>query len=50
MASYAFVTNPIGMNFDPEVLVRRLQSGESNASIKTRIVNSPRVFEDHLFN
>lgn len=36
MASEAFAVNPIGTDFDPEELVRRLESGESHAEIKKR--------------
>ncbi|KAJ5174148.1 Glyoxalase/Bleomycin resistance protein/Dihydroxybiphenyl dioxygenase [Penicillium canariense] len=36
MMSPEFRTNPIGTDFDPEDLVKRLQSGESEASIKKR--------------
>jgi len=36
MASPAFEENPIGVNFDPEELVRRLKSGEPDVSIKKR--------------
>jgi len=37
MASEAFALNPIGTDFDPEDLVKRLANGESHASIKKRI-------------
>lgn len=36
MTSEAFAVNPIGTDFDPEELVRRLESGESHAEIKKR--------------
>lgn len=36
MLSAEFKANPIGTEFDPEDLVRRLQSGEDHASIKKR--------------
>ncbi|EXJ69169.1 uncharacterized protein A1O5_08104 [Cladophialophora psammophila CBS 110553] len=42
MASKAFAENPIGTDFDPEELIRRLQSGEDHVSIKKRIENGPR--------
>jgi catechol-2,3-dioxygenase len=36
----AFAENPAGLEYDPEVLVQRLQSGESDASIKD-LANMP---------
>jgi catechol-2,3-dioxygenase len=42
MASEAFATNPIGTDFDPEDLIKRLESGESHASIKNRTESGPR--------
>jgi len=36
MTSLAFAKNPIGVDFDPEDLIKRLNSGESDASIKKR--------------
>ncbi|KIW79157.1 hypothetical protein Z517_05769 [Fonsecaea pedrosoi CBS 271.37] len=42
MASRAFAENPIGTDFDPEELIRRLESGEDHRSIKKRIENGPR--------
>lgn len=45
MASKEFAQNPIGTNFDPEDLIKRLESGESHASIKMRIENGPRGFD-----
>jgi len=42
MASKAFAENPIGTDFDPEELIRRLESGEDHASIKKRIEIGPR--------
>jgi len=36
MASQQFAENPIGVDFDPEDLVRRLESGEDELSIKKR--------------
>jgi catechol-2,3-dioxygenase len=36
MASPDFAENPIGVDFDPEQLVARIKSGESDASIKIR--------------
>lgn len=42
MASEAFAQNPIGTDFDPEDLVRRLAAGESHATIKKRVEIGPR--------
>lgn len=42
LQSAGFIENPIGVDFDPEELVRRLQSGESHASIKKRPEIGPR--------
>lgn len=42
MASKDFAENPIGTDFDPEDLIKRLESGESHASIKKRIEIGPR--------
>ncbi len=47
MASEAFAINPIGTDFDPEDLVKRLESGESHASIKKRVENGPRSLGGH---
>ncbi|KAL6243220.1 hypothetical protein RBB50_009771 [Rhinocladiella similis] len=37
LASKEFAQNPIGTDFDPEDLVKRLESGEDHGSIKKRI-------------
>lgn len=37
MTSKSFEENPIGTDFDPEELIRRLSSGENHASIKKRV-------------
>ena len=37
MTSELFKQNPIGTDFDPETLVQRLNAGENDTSIKTRI-------------
>jgi hypothetical protein len=37
-----FAENPIGVDYDPEDLVRRLQAGESEESIKKRENIGPR--------
>lgn len=47
MASEVFALNPIGTDFDPEDLVKRLASGESHASIKKRIEVGARGLPTH---
>lgn len=42
MGSRRFAENPIGVDFDPEDLVKRLQSGEEVAAIKRRPNIGPR--------
>lgn len=42
MASKEFGQNPIGTDFDPEELIKRLDSGEDHTSIKKRIETGPR--------
>ncbi|KAK6950183.1 hypothetical protein Daesc_008509 [Daldinia eschscholtzii] len=42
MASPAFEENPIGADFDPEVFVERVKSGEDDKSIKARPNIGPR--------
>jgi catechol-2,3-dioxygenase len=42
MASEAFSINPVGTDFDPEDLIKRLERGESHLSIKKRIEIGPR--------
>jgi len=48
MRSKYFDDNPIGTDFDPEELIRRLRSGEDHASIKKRIENGRRGLEGAL--
>lgn len=43
MESKAFRENPVGADFDPEMLMTRLQSGEDLASIKRRPEIGPRM-------
>jgi catechol-2,3-dioxygenase len=43
ITSELFAMNPIGTDFDPDDLVRRLESGESHESIKKRIEIGPRL-------
>lgn len=44
VTSEAFRTNPVGVDFDPEELLRRVRSGEDHASIKKRPDIGPREF------
>lgn len=41
----AFATNTIGVDYDPEDLIRRLAEGESEVSIKRRPASGPRGVE-----
>jgi catechol-2,3-dioxygenase len=45
MTGPGFAENPIGVDFDPEELVRRLESGEDEAAIKKRPDVGPRGVE-----
>jgi catechol-2,3-dioxygenase len=44
--SEAFAINPIGVDFDPDDLRRRLQSGEDEATLKRRPASGPRGVDD----
>lgn len=46
MSSNLFSENPIGTDFDPEELVRKVQAGESPAALKKRIEIGPRGLPD----
>jgi catechol-2,3-dioxygenase len=48
MNSKEFADNPVGTDFDPEDLVRRLQVGEDEKVIKKRIEIGVRGIPDHL--
>jgi catechol-2,3-dioxygenase len=48
MMSKEFEENPIGTDFDPEDLIRRLKNEEDLRSIKTRIEIGPRGVPVHL--
>ena len=37
-----FKENPIGVDFDPEDLIKRLEAGEDEKVIKTRVEQGPR--------
>lgn len=41
----AFAKNPIGVDFDPDELVRRLRNGEDEAYLKRRPDSGPRGFD-----
>ncbi|RFU24405.1 hypothetical protein B7463_g11931, partial [Scytalidium lignicola] len=45
MSSKYFAKNPIGTNFDPDELIRQLNSGEDDASIKKRVEIGPRKLQ-----
>lgn len=47
MASPYFAENPIGTDFDPEELIKRLKSGEDHSTIKRRIEIGPRAPPSH---
>jgi catechol-2,3-dioxygenase len=46
MATEEFRENPIGVDFDPEEMIKRLQSGESDESLKKRADIGPRGLPD----
>lgn len=48
MTSPAFATNPIGVDFDPEEMIKRIESGESFESLRTRPDIGPRSVESIL--
>lgn len=48
MMGEEFSINPIGVDFDPEALIRRLQSGEDRQIIKKRPQSGPRGIPIHL--
>ena len=43
-----FAENPIGTDFDPEELIKRLEAGEDEKIIKTRVEIGPRLIP--IFN
>lgn len=47
MASPEFAQNPIGTDFDPEELCRRLERGEDHSSIKKRVEIGARSISGH---
>lgn len=48
MHSAAFAENPIGADFDPEDLIRRIKAGEDDASLKKRPNVGPRGIPDFV--
>lgn len=48
MASNLFAENPIGTDFDPEELIRRLRAGEDERSLKKRVEIGPRGIPEHV--
>lgn len=48
MASEEFAENPIGVDFDPEELIRMLQAGESEESLKKREKIGSRGLPPHM--
>ena len=44
--SEQFAINPIGVDVDPEDLIRRLRAGESEADLKRRADSGPRLIDD----
>jgi catechol-2,3-dioxygenase len=48
MMSSKFAESPMGTDFDPEDLIRRLESGEDEKSIKKRVEIGPRGLPDHM--
>ncbi|KAI8964129.1 Glyoxalase/Bleomycin resistance protein/Dihydroxybiphenyl dioxygenase [Daldinia sp. FL1419] len=42
MSSAEFAENPVGVDFDPEIFVKRVRSGEDEKSIKARVNIGPR--------
>lgn len=42
MASTAFAQNPVGVDFDPEELVKKLESGMEERELKKRANIGPR--------
>jgi hypothetical protein len=46
MKSKFFSENPIGTDFDPEDLIKRLLNGESESVLKKRVEMGPRDLPD----
>jgi catechol-2,3-dioxygenase len=50
MQSAAFAENPIGTDFDPEVMITRIKAGEDDAVLKKRVENGPRDIPDFFLS
>jgi catechol-2,3-dioxygenase len=48
MKSKAFADNPIGVDFDPEEFITRLQNGEKEEVLMKRPESGPRGLPDHM--
>jgi catechol-2,3-dioxygenase len=48
MSSKQFAENPIGVDFDPEEMIRRLQQGETEETLQKRDDIGPRGLPDHM--
>ena len=48
MTSKYFAENPIGTDFDPEELVKKVEAGENHAAIKKRVEIGPRGLANSL--
>lgn len=48
MHSASFAENPIGVDFDPEELIGKLEAGEDEASLKKRMDIGPRGIPDFI--
>ena len=48
MKSKAFADNPIGVDFDPEEFITRLQNGEKEEVLMKRPQSGPRGLPDHM--
>ncbi|KAF2827186.1 Glyoxalase/Bleomycin resistance protein/Dihydroxybiphenyl dioxygenase [Ophiobolus disseminans] len=48
MKSKAFAENPIGVDFDPEEYIKRLQDGENEEVLTKRAEIGPRGLPDHM--
>lgn len=48
MQSAAFAENPIGVDFDPEDMIKRIKAGEDDASLKKRGDIGPRGIPDFV--
>ena len=49
MTSQAYMTNPIGVDFDPEELIKKIENGESIDDLAKRPESGPRGVDDIPF-